>query len=416
MEENQKVRALLVAIQTPEDDTFAYAMKELQNLAEADGFETVGEIVQKQAQIQRTHYLGKGKVEEVIEAIATLDVDALIFNDELTPSQFRNLDEEIPCTVLDRTMLILDIFASRAKTKEAKLQVEISTLQYQLPRLAGMYENLGRQGGGVGFYNRGGGESKLELDRRQIEERIRKKRKDLQKMVVERQVQRKQRQRSVAKTVALVGYTNAGKSSLMNVLVDDQKKQVFVKDMLFATLETRVRVVTLAEGKTCLLSDTVGFVSKLPHHLIQAFRSTLEEVKEADLLLHVIDSSNAYYHEQMETTLATLKAIGIEQIPMIEVYNKIDLSGIKAQSNKQKVYLSATTKTGVEDLKAAMVDSLFQDDETWTLLLPYAMGNVVSMLKEMYEVRQLEYEEEGIRLSVVAPGQVLKRYQQYRVQ
>ncbi|MDF9824148.1 GTP-binding protein HflX [Breznakia sp. PF5-3] len=408
--ENEKV--LLVGVETPQDKAFEYSMEELENLAYACGFEPIKQIVQKLESMQKHYYVGKGKLEEIAEAAE--DIDVVIFNDELSPSQLRNIDEIIPCVVMDRTMLILDIFARRAQTKEAKLQVEISMLQYQLPRLVGTYENLNRQGGSAGFYNRGGGETKLELDRRQLEAKIHKKRQELKKMVQERKTQREKRKQTGIKTVALVGYTNAGKSTLMNALVADDEKMVFAEDILFATLETRVRKVKLSDQEECLLTDTVGFVDKLPHYLIQAFRSTLEEVKEADVLLHVIDLNNPYYQEQKNIAIRTLKEIGIEDIPIIEVYNKIDLQGVEASAGDHKVYVSSLQERGLELLRKALREALFADYQIGEFLFPYAMGDVVSYLNEQYKVVDMEYHGSGIALKLFAPMSIFQKYKQYK--
>lgn len=254
--------------------------------------------------------------------------------------------------VIDRTILILNIFAERAKTKEAQLQVEVAKLQYMLPRLTGLRESLGRQGGGAGLKNRGAGETKLELDRRRIEERITALQVELQQQVARRQIQRKQRHKNEVPVVCLVGYTNTGKSSLMNVMVETyhpgSNKQVFAKDMLFATLETSVRSIELPDHKTFLLTDTVGFVSQLPHHLVKAFRSTLEEVTEADLLIHVVDISDPQHQQHMAVTDETLKALGADQIPTIYAYNKADLTDLPyPQIEGDNVYLSAKQNSGM---------------------------------------------------------------------
>ena len=265
----------------------------------------------------------------------------------------RNIEKGIECEVMDRTALILDIFAERAKTREAKLQVEVARLQYLLPRLIGANENLGRQSGGVGTRNKGAGEKKLELDRRKIEEKIAALNKELEELKHQRETQRNLRRKSSVPRIALVGYTNAGKSSIMNSMIDtfrdSEEKKVFEKDMLFATLETSIRSIQLEDNKKFLLSDTVGFVSNLPHDLIKAFRSTLEEVCEADLLLHVVDISNPDYKHQLKVTNETLKEIGAESVPMIYVYNKIDLlDGYLAEENG--VYISAKKKLGIDKL------------------------------------------------------------------
>lgn len=406
-------RVVLVGVEVQSDDAFAYTMVELRNLAQANGYEVVREVSQKLEHTQTAFYIGKGKLDEIVALVAEEEIDAILFNDELSPSQLRNISDVSPCVILDRTMVILDIFASRANTKEALLQVEISRLSYELPRLVGMNEQLGRQGGG-GFYNRGGGETKLELDRRGIEARIAKQTRELKKMVQERQIQRDKRKKSAVKTIALVGYTNAGKSSLMNALIDKEDKQVYVQDMLFATLETRVRKVELGHKYACLLSDTVGFIDKLPHHLIQAFRSTLEEVKEADLLLHVIDGSNPYYQEQMQITLQTLNEIGVKDIPILNVYNKVDLLA-EVGDVHHTIYVSATKKIGIESLKQQIISILFPDYKVCVYLFPYTMGSVVSFMNDTFEVLELENKEQGIYVKANVSKQFQSKYKEYEI-
>lgn len=416
MKEIENRTVLLVGVECQQDTTFEYTMIELGNLAEACSYEVVGEVTQKMEHTKTTLYLGKGKLQEIADQVEKEEIDAVLFNDELSPSQFRNISELLPCEVLDRTMVILEIFASRASTKEAQLQVEISQLQYELPRLIGMNDELDRQGGGggEGLANRGGGETKLELNRRQIEARITKKTSELKKMVQERKTQREKRKKADIKTVALVGYTNAGKSSLMNALIqDDEEKQVFAKDMLFATLETRVRRIGLGKNSECLLTDTVGFVDKLPHHLIKAFRSTLEEVNEADLLLHVIDISNPHYKEQKQITLQTLEDIGVKDVAIIDVYNKIDVADIDIPESGESVYLSATQGTGIENLKLKIADHLFDDYCDGDFLFPYAMGSTVSSMNEKFDITLHENEENGIHVIARVPKEFVERYKEY---
>ncbi|NMA33407.1 MAG: GTPase HflX, partial [Clostridiaceae bacterium] len=277
-------RALLVGVDLNNDDDFEKSMDELENLTEACGYEVAGRIGQNLKTVSNAYYIGAGKVEETAAMVKATEADVVIFDNELTPTQHRNLEKALGCRVLDRTQLILEIFAQRARTKEAMLQVEVARLQYMLPRLAGRGEFMDRQGGGgVGTVVRGGGEKKIVLDRRRIEQSIAALRRELKDIRKDRHAQRKRRSESGLPLVALVGYTNAGKSTVMNALVEfSQKpdtKKVFEKDMLFATLETSVRRIELPDNRAFLLSDTVGFVSKLPHELVKAFRSTLEEVK-----------------------------------------------------------------------------------------------------------------------------------------
>lgn len=325
-------RAIVVGVHLHHQPDFEYTMDELRELAKACDVEVVEEVTQRRKQIHPSHYIGKGKLVEVQAKIDQADANLVIFNDELSPSQIRNLERELDIKVIDRTMLILDIFSERARTREAQLQVEIAGLKYLLPRLVGLRASLSQQSGGVGTKNRGTGEKQLELDRRKIEARVNLLQKQLDKLVLRRQTQRHLRKKRNIPVVALVGYTNAGKSTLMNAMIEQYHpqtdKQVLEKDQLFATLETAVRRIRLPDNKTFLLTDTVGFVSKLPHHLIKAFRSTLEELSEADLLIHVVDVSHPEHPKQMETTLKTLQSIGVENIPTITAYNKADRTPI----------------------------------------------------------------------------------------
>lgn len=296
-------KALLVGVNLDDGTDFAHSMKELESLAEACNMEVVGNVVQNLPNINKGLYIGTGKVAEVKEEAARSEATVVVFDNALSPMQLRNLQQELEIEVIDRTALILDIFSSRAQTREAKMQVEIARLQYMLPRLVGLRTSLGRQGGGSGLSNKGAGEKKIELDKRRIEHRMSELRKELEIISQERQTQRKQRMQSGIPRVALVGYTNAGKSTLLNVMIEehvgDNSKKVLEKDMLFATLDTTVRKITPKNHKPFLLSDTVGFIERLPHNLIKAFRSTLEEAKYADLLLEVIDFSDENYKEHM---------------------------------------------------------------------------------------------------------------------
>ena len=283
-------KGIIVGININNKNNFDESMEELKNLCLACQIETVGQIKQNSKKVNSTFYMGSGKIDELKKLVEENNADIVIFNNELSASQVKNIEEEINCNVIDRTALILDIFANRAKTRESKLQVEVAKLQYELPRLVGSNEDLGRQSGGVGTKNRGAGETKLELDRRRIEDKIANLNKELEVLKNQREVQKSKRKKSNIPNVALVGYTNAGKSSVMNALVEkfinDEDKKVFEKNMLFATLETYVRNIKLDNNKSFLLSDTVGFVGDLPHSLVKAFRSTLEEVCAAHQFLH----------------------------------------------------------------------------------------------------------------------------------
>ncbi|HIX43179.1 GTP-binding protein [Kurthia sp. 3B1D] len=407
MEENIKERAILVGVNIRNDRHFDYSIEELGNLAEALDVEVVGVITQNLERVTPSHYVGTGKILEIRELYDALDANVIIFDDELSPAQLRNLEHDIDAKVIDRTTLVLDIFARRAKTREAQLQVEIAQLQYLMPRLVGMNASLSRQGGGTGggFQNKGSGETKLELDRRKIEKQISKIRRELDEIQAQRSTQRKKRQKNAIPVVSLVGYTNAGKSTIMNQLLartnPDEEKQVFEKDMLFATLDTSVRQIELEDNKRFLLTDTVGFVSKLPHHLVKAFRSTLEEAREADLLLHVVDTSNAENAYMVEITNNTLSDVGVGDVPTIFVYNKADRANIAyPYVNQNQIYLSAKDGQGLDELLEMIKKEIFSDYEIHTVCIPYDRGDLVSYLNEHANILSTDYDEAGTVLKV----------------
>ncbi|MER1986280.1 MAG: GTPase HflX [Solibacillus sp.] len=415
-------RGILVGVSLQKDDHFDYSMEELENLADALNVEVVGTITQNLERVTPSHYVGTGKIIEIKALFEETDANLVIFNDELSPSQIRNLERDLECKVIDRTMLILDIFGRRAKTREAQLQVELAKLQYMLPRLVGLHASLSRQGGGTGggFKNRGAGETKLELDRRKIEDQIAKIKKDLEGMKEQRETQRKQRRKNEVPVVSIVGYTNAGKSTIMNQLLmkigQASDKQVFEKDMLFATLETSVRNIELPDNKSFLLTDTVGFVSKLPHHLVKAFRSTLEEAREADLLLHVVDVSNAEYSFMMDVTNQTLKAVGVEDVSTIYVYNKSDLAGVEYPLvSGDNIWIAAKESVGLDELLQLIRQQIFADYVQCNMLIPYDQGAVVSYLNEQATILATSYEEEGTLLSLEVKLADFNKYEQYVV-
>lgn len=413
-----KQKAIIVGVQFNKLEDFTNSMEELFNLANACGLEVVGEKTQKLNSVKTSHYIGKGKIQEVSALLAEKNANVVIFNDELSPTQIRNLEATLNCRVIDRTVLILDIFAQRAKTREAQLQVEVAKLQYMLPRLIGSGESLGRQGGKAGLKNRGSGETKLELDRRKIEDRIIGLNKELEILVAQRQNQRKRRKKKEIPVIALVGYTNTGKSTIMNAMIDlfnpSMEKQVLEKDMLFATLETSVRSIALPDNKFFLLTDTVGFISKLPHHLIKAFRSTLEEVTEADILVHVVDYSNPYYEQQIEVTRETLKELGADRIPVIYAYNKTDLAVIEISELKEDcVYISAKRKAGLDKLIIAIRERAFTQYVNCEMLIPYDKGNIVAYLNDNATIKSTSYEGDGILISLECREADYERYRQY---
>jgi GTP-binding protein HflX len=361
--------------------------------------------------------MGTGKLEELKALREQTGASTVICNDELSPSQIRNLEAALQCKVIDRTLLILDIFAERAKTKEAQLQVEVAQLQYMLPRLIGLRESLGRQGGGVGTKNRGAGEKKLELDRRRIEEKITALHKELESLVAQRQVQRKQRKKNNVPVVGLVGYTNAGKSSIMNVLLEayggPAAKQVLAEDMLFATLETSVRQIELPDNKSFLLTDTVGFVRQLPHHLIKAFRSTLEEVAESDLLVHVVDYSNPEYEQMIAVTEETLKELGAGHIPVIYAYNKVDrIEGALPEQEADRVYVSAKRQTGIDTLMERIRGHIFKDYVRCEMLIPFEQGKLVAYFNEHAHIFSTSYEENGTKLDLECKRADYEKYKE----
>lgn len=414
----EKERAILIGVNINNQSNFKESMEELNNLALACEIEVAGRLEQNLKAVNTAYYIGSGKVEEVKSIIDGTEAEVLIFNNELTPSQLRNLEKALDIKIMDRTSLILEIFSRRAKTREAKLQVEVAMLKYILPRLVGSNESMGRQSGGIGTINRGSGETKLELDRRKIEQKISELNKELESISHERQTRRQRRHKAEIPTVALVGYTNTGKSTIMNAMVESyrksEEKKVLEKDMLFATLDTSVRSIKLPDNKTFLLSDTVGFVSDLPHELIKAFRSTLEEVKEADLLIHVVDFSNSNYKQQVEVTLDTLRQIGAEDIPVIYAYNKVDLvHGEIPKAEGGSIYISAKKNVGMENLVKAICQKIFTGYVQCKMLIPYDMGNIVSYLNENAYVKSTDYESDGTLLALECKQSDYEKYQKF---
>ncbi len=403
-------RALLIGLNLDKDeDSMDRSMAELKGLSEACGIEPCINMIQNAREINKATLIGSGKVEEAISAIEFEELDGVIFNDTLTPMQQRNLSKALNVEVLDRTGLILEIFSQRAKTKEAAMQVEFAKLEYILPRLAGMRAELSRQGGTSGsMSSRGLGEKKIELDRRHIEKRMNVLRQNLKDISRERATQRAKRLSSGDFRVSLVGYTNAGKSTIMNALLAASKdvpedRSVLEKDMLFATLDTTIRRIDTDRTRPFLLSDTVGFIDQLPHTLVSAFRSTLEEVVYADLLLNVVDYSDPDYREHMRVTEQTLSEIGAGAIPVITVFNKADKADNTAQYPRitnQGIYISAKEKDSINEL-LSMIDRFRKDLEfECDIELPYARMSIYNYLKENAEVLSEKYTENGIFLSV----------------
>lgn len=400
---------------------FEVELNELNSLAQACNIKVVKTFTQNLDKINSSLYIGSGKVYEINEYINSNDIDLVIFNNELSPSQLRNIQKVINVPILDRTALILQIFSKRARTKEAKLQVEVAKLQYMLPRLVGLHTSFSRQGGGSGLSNKGSGEKKLELDRRKIEDKLVELNKEINLLEKSRKVQRKQRENSNIPLVSLVGYTNAGKSTILNSLIDEyvpnEEKKVLEKDMLFATLDTSVRKIVIDNKKSFLLSDTVGFISQLPHNLVKAFRSTLEEVKNADLLVHVIDYSDENYMKNIEVTNNTLKEIGAEHVPVIYVYNKSDLMHIKIPKVKDNViYMSASNKIGIKELVEVICKNIYGEYFNCKMLIPYEKSSILSYLVNNSIINKIDYIEEGTLLEASVNQRDYNKYNEYIIE
>lgn len=428
--ENYIPKALLAGVDCQDSKDFEHSIDEMKGLIRACDMEVVGILTQVLEHPDNATYMGKGKVAELKEFIEDTQADYCVFEADLSPSQMKNLQKELKVPVWDRTNLILEIFSRRARTKEAKLQVETAYLQFMLPRLSGMWQHLDRQNGGKSGgaagssrSNKGVGESQLELDRRQINHRLAELRKDLDDVSRTRDVQRSGRKKGEIPSVALVGYTNAGKSSLMNRLLEDHsenaQKQVFEKNMLFATLDTSIRKITTADKKEFLLSDTVGFIEKLPTTLVKAFRSTLDEVKYADLLLIVLDASDPYVNAQKEVTESTLKELEINDIPVIYVMNKADLVESRqnqpAKVSENKVFISAKSGQGIDELLEMIYDILFSGSEVMELLVPFNRGDFLNRLHKYAEVINEEYLEDGTKVTANCPKRMIEEAKSYLV-
>jgi len=409
-------KAIIVGLDLGNDDFFDNSIEELKNLANACGVEVLDTIIQKRNEPTANYYIGEGKVDELKNAITTLDANLVIFDDELSPSHIRNLEKKLEIKVIDRTVLILDIFAKRAKTKEAMLQVELAQSQYMLPRVVGMYKSLSRQKSGTG--SKGPGEQQLvELDRRLLRNKISHLKKELKNLVKVRRTQRQKRNKNIIKTVALAGYTNSGKSTLMNAIINYSQKQnkdlVYTKDMLFATLETKTEKIDIANGYNFLLTDTVGFIEKLPHDLIEAFKSTLEEIKEASLILHVIDISNPNYKRQIETVELILDDLGAKEIPVIYVYNKTDLvEELPLVTQNNVVFVSAKNETNVNILVEEINNIIYHNHQV-NMLIPFTESNIYSELKKNTKILKTNYLDTGIEIEVKLNDYYYEKYKAY---
>lgn len=406
------------------DLEFSYKEKEMIKLCEADNIEVVSSIYQNADSINPTTFLGKGKLEEIKKDMELYEVDVCIFNAELTLHQLNNITSILgeDKTIYDRTTLILNIFLTRAKTKEAFLQVKIAQLKYFLPRLVGLRSYLSRSGGGASGAagaTRGAGETKLELDKRYIKAQINKYEKELIQIKKQRQTSRKARRNYDLPAVALVGYTNAGKSTIMNHFINNykargEKLEVLQKDMLFATLGTTTRMIKLKNNRQFLLTDTVGFVSDLPHHLVESFKSTLEEIKEASLLIHVVDASSPHMENELETTINVLESLDIKNIPTIIVYNKMDLVKIPLfKESDNTLLLSVHDPASYDTLAKTINNLLFTNCVNTTLLIPFEKAAIFDFIKNNEDVLNIEFLENGIKVTANIQEKDLYKYNDY---
>ena len=423
-EDIKKERVLVAGIDWGRRDriNIENSMNELEELVKAANGTVEGRVTQSREAPDVTTFIGKGKVEEIALACDELEIDTVVFNDELSGSQIRNLEAKINRKIIDRTGLILDIFASRATSSEGKLQVELAQLKYRLPRLVGFRDYLSRTGSGIG--TKGPGEQKLELDRRHILEKISDIQKQLKELGKVRTVKRKKRRSNDVPIIALVGYTNAGKSTLLNSLIRtdedyNEEKEVFTKDMLFATLETTLRKSTLPNGRDFLITDTVGFVNKLPTHLVEAFKGTLEEVEYADLLLHVVDVTNEDLEIQVVTTMEILKDLNVSDKPIITVLNKVDSGDIESvayQIPDPKIFISAKTGHNLETLLDMIQENLPQIYYKVNLLIPFAKGDLLSYLFDNTKVENQSHTEEGTIITAILDQTDYNKYGQYIIE
>ena len=412
-EDKELVKVILAGLDLNTKKDFEHSMEEMQSLCEACDLEVVCIVTQKLPHPEAGTYMGSGKVDELEMYAKNLEAEYCVFEGNLSPAQQKNLQNMIGIPVWDRTNLILEIFSRRAKTREARLQVESAYLQYMLPRLSGMWQHLGRQGGGSGsMSNKGVGETQIELDRRHIKHRIAELSRELDAISRTRDTQRQGRKKGHLPLAAMVGYTNAGKSTLMNRLLrisgSAEDKEVFEKDMLFATLDTSIRRIDADDNRSFLLSDTVGFIEDLPHGLIKAFRSTLEEAANADLLLIVLDSSDPYYMSHKKVAEDTLKELKADKIPRLYVMNKTDLvEDIKPGTVNRAgntVYISSFTGEGIEELTELIKEELYSDIISLKLLIPYTFGELVNRLHEKANINKEEYTAEGTYIEADCPG------------
>lgn len=397
-------QVILVGVQLDENDNVKESLDELEELADTAGAQTVGKIIQNRETVHPGTYIGKGKIEEVRALMLATDATGIICDDELSPAQMNNLEHELECKVMDRTLLILDIFAKHATTSEGKIQVELAQLRYRASRLVGLGASLSRLGGGIG--TRGPGEKKLESDRRLIRKRITALKEELSQVEKHRELLRTGRTRGKMKTVAIVGYTNAGKSTLLNTLTG---AGVLSEDKLFATLDPTTRALTLDDGQQILLTDTVGFIRKLPHHLVEAFKSTLEEAKYADYIIHVVDASNPQAELQMFTVYETLRELGATGKKIVTLLNKQDQvtgSGIRDLKADYTVKCSARTGEGLDEFKDVLAKLLAEDQIYLEELYPYSEAGKIQKIREFGSLLSEEYREDGIFVKARVPAEI----------
>ena len=400
-----KERVILVGVELPGEESMEDSLSELSELATTAGAETVGRVIQNREQVHPGTYVGKGKIEEIKDLLWELEATGIICDDELSPAQMKNLQDELNVKVMDRTLLILDIFAARASTSEGKIQVELAQLKYRQTRLTGFGTAMSRLGGGIG--TRGPGEKKLEMDRRLIKSRIAALNRELKEVKRHREVTREQRSKSYVPVVAIVGYTNAGKSTLLNRLTG---ADILAEDKLFATLDPTTRGLKLPGGQEVLLTDTVGFIKKLPHHLIEAFKSTLEEAKYADVILHVVDTSSPQMDSQMYTVYETLSNLGVKDKAIITAFNKQDkledaplIRDFKADYT---VKISAKTGAGLTDLTDTM-EAVLREQKVF--LYEYRDAAKIQLIRKYGELLEEKYQEDGIFVRAYVPAELYSR-------
>lgn len=401
-------KVILVAVSEQDGDDTQDSVEELGELVNTAGAVVVGTVIQNRESIHIGTYVGKGKVEEIRELIAELGATGIVCDDELTPAQMRNLENELGCKVLDRTMIILEIFAQRASTSEGKIQVELAQLRYRQTRLIGAGSSMSRLGGGIG--TRGPGEKKLEMDRRLIKNRIAQLNQELRQVVTNREVTRSQRIKNHMPVAAIVGYTNAGKSTLLNQLT---MAGVLEEDKLFATLDPTTRSLELGNKQQILLTDTVGFIRKLPHHLINAFRSTLEEAKYADIILHVVDASNEQREKHMQIVYQTLDDLGVKDKKIVTLFNKQDqvqdAEPIRDMRADHTLAIAAKKQQGLEELKELLEEILREDKCLLECVLPYALAGMSQEIRRKGELLEEEYVADGIKIKAFVPKEVYNR-------